>query len=585
MTRTGPALLAAALACAAQLPAADRPNVFVILTDDQGWGDLSVHGNTNLRTPHIDSLARDGALFDRFFVQPVCSPTRAEFLTGRWHPRGGVRSTSSGGERLDLDEKTIADAFRAAGYATGCFGKWHNGTQYPYHPTARGFAEYYGFTHGHWGDYFDPPLDHNGKRAKGTGYLPDDLTTHALGFVEANRGRPFFCYLPLNIPHSPMQVPDSYWDRFKAADIQMRHAGAEKEDLDFTRAALAMCENIDANVGRVLAKLAELKLADDTVVVYFSDNGPNSWRWNGGMKGRKGSTDEGGVRSPLLVRYPARVKPGTVVRPIAGAVDLLPTLCGLAGVSPAGDKPLDGKSLVPLLTGAAGDWPDRTIFNYWNGKVSARSQQYRLDATGKLYDMTADPGQTKDVAAAHPEVAARLKQEVAAYRADVLADFGPDRRPFPVGHPEFPTTELPARDGVPHGGVKRSDTAPNDSYFTGWMSADGRATWDVEVATGGRYEAVLYYTCPAADVGATVELTLGAAAVRGKVAEPNDPPLRGKDHDRVTRHAESFVKDFKPLRLGEVTLAAGRGTLTVRATDVPGQQAMDLQAVELRLLK
>ena len=139
----------------------------VILSDDQGWGDLSLNGNTNLKTPHIDSLAKNGAKFDRFFVQPVCSPTRAEFLTGRYHPRGGVRDVSTGGERLNLDEKTIADTFRAAGYATGAFGKWHNGSQYPYHPNGRGFQEYYGFTSGHWGDYFDPPLDHNGVAVRG----------------------------------------------------------------------------------------------------------------------------------------------------------------------------------------------------------------------------------------------------------------------------------------------------------------------------------------------------------------------------------------------------------------------------------
>ncbi len=167
--------------------AAERPNVVVILADDQGWGDLSVHGNTNLATPHIDSLARDGALFDRFFVCPVCSPTRAEFLTGRYHPRGGVWSTSTGGERLDLDEQTIGDTFRKAGYATAAFGKWHNGTQCPYHPNARGFDEYYGFCSGHWGDYFNPVLEHNGQTVRGKGFIIDDLTDHALAFIEEHR--------------------------------------------------------------------------------------------------------------------------------------------------------------------------------------------------------------------------------------------------------------------------------------------------------------------------------------------------------------------------------------------------------------
>src|SRR4051812_33124546 len=190
---------------------ARKPNVVVILIDDQGWGDLSINGNTNLSTPHLDSLAKDGAIFDRFFVQPVCSPTRAEFLTGRFHPRGGVRDVSTGGERLNLDAKTVADAFKAAGYATACFGKRHNGSPDPYHPNGRGFDEYYGVTSGHWGDYFNPPLDHNGRPVRGTGYLTDDLTDHAIAFAKQHRDRQFFCYLAYNTPHSPMQVPDPYW--------------------------------------------------------------------------------------------------------------------------------------------------------------------------------------------------------------------------------------------------------------------------------------------------------------------------------------------------------------------------------------
>ncbi len=303
MKQPTPPLLCIALAVLlpVSVPAAEKPNVLVILADDQGWGDLSVHGNTNLSTPNIDSLARDGALFERFYVCPVCSPTRAEFLTGRYHPRGGVWNVSTGGERLDLDEKTIADAFKAAGYATALFGKWHNGTQYPYHPNARGFDEFYGFTSGHWGDYFSPPLEHNGQLVarRGIHHRRPDRPRDG---VHREEPRPPLLLLPA-VQHAaladagagpllgPVQGPGAEGSR---------HAGPQREDLAMTRAALAMCENIDWNVGRVLQKLDELKLADNTIVLYFSDNGPNSWRWNGGMKGRKGSTDEGGVRSPLL---------------------------------------------------------------------------------------------------------------------------------------------------------------------------------------------------------------------------------------------------------------------------------------------
>ena len=175
-------------------------------------------------------------MLDRFFVCPVCSPTRAEFLTGRYHARCGVRGVSTGQERLNLDERTIAETFHAAGYATGAFGKWHNGSQWPYHPNARGFQEYYGFTSGHWGEYFDPPLEHNGQPVRGNGYIADDLTDHALAFIEQNQARPFFCYLPCNTPHSPFCVPDEYWNRFKDRPLAMR--GARRKERGSRRHAL-----------------------------------------------------------------------------------------------------------------------------------------------------------------------------------------------------------------------------------------------------------------------------------------------------------------------------------------------------------
>lgn len=581
---TGALLFAGPAPLAAADPPA-KPNVVVILADDQGWGDLSIHGNTNLSTPNIDSLGRDGAKFDRFYVCPVCSPTRAEFLTGRYHPRGGVFNVTTGGERLNLDEMTIGDAFKAAGYSTALFGKWHNGSQYPYHPNARGFDEYYGFTSGHWGDYFDPPLEHNGKPVQGKGYITDGLTDHAMAFMEKNRDRPFFCYVAFNTPHSPMQVPDPFWDRFKDKELKLRHEGPQREDVAMTRAALAMCENIDANVGRVLKKLEDLKLADRTIVLYFSDNGPNSWRWNGGMKGRKGSTDEGGVRSPLLVRWPGHIKPRTAVTPIAGAIDLLPTLTDLCGVPPLKGKPLDGVSLAPLLLGKGSDWPDRMIFSHWGGNVSVRTQQHRLDATGKLFDMVKDPGQQRDIAKDDPQTAARLSEAVTKWKRDVLSELKKEDRPFTVGYPEFPVTPLPARDGVPHGNVKRSARAPNCSYFTNWTAKDDKITWDIDVATEGKYEVVVYYTCARENVGSRVEVSFKEGRLESRVSEAHDPPPVGKEHDRVPREGESYVKDFKPLRLGVMALEKGRGQLTLRAVEIPGKEVMEVRAVYLTLQK
>ncbi len=564
--------------CSAAAPS--RPNVVIFLADDQGWGDLSVHGNTNLSTPHIDSLARDGARFEHFFVCSVCAPTRAEFLTGRYHPRGGVRGVSTGRERLNIDERTVAEAFQQAGYATGAFGKWHNGTQGAYHPRARGFDEYYGFTSGHWGHYFDPILEHNGKIVRGEGFIIDDLTNHAIDFIQQHKDRPFFCYLPYNTPHSPFQVPDEYWNRFQAKSLALRHRDPDKEDLDTTRCALAMCENIDWNVGRVLQKLDELRLTQNTIVIYFSDNGPNSWRWNAGMKGRKGSTDEGGLRSPLLIRWPGRISSGTVVSQITGAIDLLPTLVDLTEVPRIGEKPLDGLSLRPLLEQTHVEWPERMLFSHQNGQVSVRTQQHRLDAGGRLYDLKTDPGQTRDISTERPEIAAELRRAVAAWKAEVLPP-EEDDRPFPIGGSEFPVTFLPARDGRGFGNVKRSAGAPNCSFFTNWTSTEDRITWEVEVDEAGVYQVEIYYTCPDKDVGSTVELRFGDQHIVTEVTEAHDPPLYGMEADRVERRGESYVKDFRALPAGEIALPQGRAPLTLRALAVPGAQVMDVRAIVL----
>ena len=468
------------------------PNVVVILTDDQGWGDLSMNGNTNLSTPNIDSLARDGASFDRFFVCPVCSPTRAEFLTGRYHPRSGVYSTSAGGERIDLEEMTIADTFKAAGYATGAFGKWHNGMQYPYHPNGRGFDEYYGFCSGHWGDYFSPPLEHNGRIVQGEGFCIDDFTDKAMAFMDANHDKQFFAYLAFNTPHSPMQVPDRWWDKFKEKKLVVHNREPKRENLGHIRCALAMCENIDWNVGRILKKLDQLEIADNTIVVYFCDNGPNGVRWNGGMKGRKGSTDEGGVRSPLLIRWPGYVRPGKKVPQIGAAIDLLPTLADMCGVKVASQKRLDGRSLWPLLGKTVAHW-DREIVSHWRNRVSVRTQHFRLDHQGKLYDMQLDPGQYKDVSARHPKVVARLTTARDEYKRNVLSGYDKDDRPFLIGHADYIFTQIPARDGQAHGNIQRSNRFPNCSFFCNWTGLDDKITWQAEVGASGTYEVEIHY--------------------------------------------------------------------------------------------
>jgi len=225
-----------------------KPNIVIILADDQGWGDLSLNGNPLVNSPNIDELATQGVVLNNFYVNSVCSPTRAELLTGRYHVRGGVYSTSEGGERLDLDENTIAEAFNTAGYNTGAFGKWHNGMQPPYHPNARGFDEFYGYCSGHWGSYFDAILENNGKIVHSKGYLTDVLTSKAIDFISENVNHPFLTFLPLNTPHSPMQVPDKWFDKFKNVTLP-KHRYSEKENIEKTKAL-----GIDAEEANIFAE-------------------------------------------------------------------------------------------------------------------------------------------------------------------------------------------------------------------------------------------------------------------------------------------------------------------------------------------
>jgi len=554
------------------------PNVVVFLSDDQGWGDLSHSGNNDLKTPNIDSLARDGVSFDRFFVCPVCSPTRAEFLTGRYHPRSNVYATSAGGERMNLDETTVADLFKKAGYATGAFGKWHNGMQFPYHPNGRGFDDFYGFCSGHWGDYFSPMLERNGEIVKGEGFCIDDFTNQAMAFIEKSKGdgKPFFAYLPYNTPHSPMQVPDEYWERFEKKELSMF------EPNNHLRCALAMCENLDDNVGRVLKKLDDLKIAENTMVVWFHDNGPNGKRWNGGMKGRKGSVEEGGCRSPLFIKWPGGIKEGLCIEKIASVRDLLPTLCELAGVTAAPKNALDGKSLVPLIQDPKVEWPDRIFVSQWGNRFGVRSQRHRLGAKGKLFDMVADPQQKELVV--NKVVRAELEQVLASYKKEMLPGYGRknETRPFVMAHPGSDLTQLPARDAKASGKIKRSSVHPNDSYFFNWTDPADRIVWKAQAGDSGEFAVRIFYASKSA--GAKCRLSFNETSLDFTIPAAHDVPAQGKAEDRAPR-GESYTKDWRSLDAGVLELAEGDGELVLQALEIPGKEAMEFRLLTLRKLE
>jgi len=234
------------------------PNVLIIITDDQGWGDVGVHGNDSISTPVLDQLALESVSFDRFYVSPVCAPTRASLLTGRYHLRTGTSWVTHRLEVMRSNEYTLAESLRDHGYVTACIGKWHNGSQYPNDPMGQGFDEFIGFKAGHWNNYFNTTLEHNNNPIKTEGYIADVLTGHAIDFIRNNSQNPFLCYLSYNTPHGPFQVPDKYFNKYKESGFD-----------DKTACIYGMCENIDDNVGRVLSELDNLDLRDNTIVIFL----------------------------------------------------------------------------------------------------------------------------------------------------------------------------------------------------------------------------------------------------------------------------------------------------------------------------
>lgn len=439
--------------------AGTKPNIVLVITDDQGYPAVGAHGHPWLRTPHLDRLHGESMRFERFLVAPTCAPTRAAMMTGRHPEKNGVTHTILERERMALEPTTLPQVLKTAGYASGIFGKWHLGDEHAYQPDQRGFDEV--FIHGAGGigqaydcscadapqnQYTDPVIRHNGRFVRTEGFCTDVFFTAALGWIKekAAGGEPFFCYLSTNAPHGPFIAPEENTKRF--TDL-----GFGKDQAGF----YGMVENIDENMGRLHAKLEEWGLVENTILIFMSDNGmtgggsgrpgedlaPGYPFYNADMKGLKGSTDEGGARVPFFFRWKGKVEAGRETDRIASHIDLLPTFAALAGAAlPEGQ--IEGRSLLPLLEGEGDGWEDRYLFNHigrWptgaepndfkDVNYSIRNQKFRyvgpraggggkgkakkgarpVPAGAALFDMEADPGQTVNVIAEHPDIAAQMK--------------------------------------------------------------------------------------------------------------------------------------------------------------------------------
>ncbi|WP_229365806.1 arylsulfatase [Fibrisoma montanum] len=558
---------------------ARRPNVLFILTDDQGYGDLQLHGNRYLETPNIDLIGREGARFNRFYVSPLCAPSRASFLTGRYHLRTGVVSVSNGLEVMKASEVTLAELLQRYGYRTGCFGKWHNGEHLPNHPNGQGFEEFVGFCAGHWSNYFDTELDHNGKPLKTKGYISDVLTDRAIEFIRKNRDQPFFCYVPFNTPHSPHQVADRYFNPYKAKGLS-----------DELASVYGMVQNMDENIGRLLGTLAELGIDEETIVVFSTDNGPNGNRFNAGMKGIKGSVDEGGVRVPFFVRWPGKIRP-QLIRPIAAHIDLVPTLTDLLALPAPKTAHYDGISLADQLLGRpVKTAANRVIFTHvaqLARELSAvpaaiRSERFRWVKTARetaLYDMQADSLQTTNIAHRYPDTLRAFEELYTRWFSTVSAATNPGSRPTPIGEGRRQQV-LPAHEAQFTGQVRFNEGHGwAHDWLTNWQTPTDSIWWEVTSRHTKRYAVGIQYTCPPDQTGSVVRISTTTSTRQATLAKAYDPPTMPSP-DRVPRK-EAYEKPWAVMPVGIITIGPGEQRLMLTAPKVAGKRVADVKGIVL----
>lgn len=424
------------------------PNIILIITDDQGYGDFGFTGNPHISTPTLDQLAQESVEFTNFYVSPVCAPTRSSLMTGRYSLRTGIRDTYNGGAMMATEEHTIAELLKKKNYVTGIFGKWHLGDNYPMRPSDQGFDESLIHLSGGMGQvgdfttyyqgnrsYFDPVLWHNNQQQSYQGYCSDIFAEEAIKFIENNKDQPFFTYLSFNAPHTPLQVPDEYYQKYKDLDPSEGFgedgkpfypmSESQKED---ARKVYAMVENIDDNLNKLFSKLEELEIDDRTIIIFLTDNGPQQQRYVAGLRGLKGNVFQGGVRAPLLIHYPEKYQGSKKIDQLTAHLDILPTIAEVVGIDLPNDRKIDGKSLIPLMNGDASNFQNRSFFSYWTRKYPERYNNISIQKSGwklvgktdyqapieefELYNLTEDPFELTNLISSQTSKGRELKIEM-----------------------------------------------------------------------------------------------------------------------------------------------------------------------------
>jgi hypothetical protein len=471
----------------------------------------------------------------------------------------------------------VSEYFKEKNYITGLFGKWHNGSQPPYHPNYRGFDEFFGFTSGHWGNYFNPILEKNGKIIKTSGYINDVITNEAISFIKKSK-QPFLSFISYNTPHSPMQVPDKY---FLNKKVSLVGRYSNKENINKTKAALGMIENIDENIGNIVSVLKEKDVYDNTIIIFLSDNGPNGNRWNNDLKDRKGSTNEGGVRVPFFIQWPNNIKKGLKINQVSSVLDLFPTLLELTGNKALDD--LDGVSLKKYLESPTLLDDKRTIFSYWNNRISVRNNNYILDHENNLYDLVKDYSQYSPIEKDNNPNYQKLLNDKNEWLNEVVNPHREKltRRPFTINYKTAEYTHLPARDAEINGDLKRSSIHANCSFIENWKNTNDYIFWEIDVLEDGINNIELYYTLEKESVGTEIALEFENQIIKKTIDKFHDPSLVGSFEDKIER-IESYTKDFKKINIGRISLKKGKSILKLKTTKMEGDKSIDFRLLILK---
>jgi len=558
--------------------AQNKPNVVLIVTDDQGWGDLSLHGNLLLETPQLDNLAKSGLELTNFYVSPLCAPSRASILTGRYHLNTGVLSVSKGLEVMDSDETTIAELFKANGYRTGIFGKWHNGQHYPNRPNDQGFDEFLGFCAGHLSNYFNTQLEHNDKMVHTKGYITDVLTNAALKFMSDNKDTPFLCYIPYNAPHSPHQVPGKYFNKYKAKGLENELASI-----------YGMVENIDDNVGRILRYLKENKLEENTIVIFLSDNGPNGVRYNGKMKGIKGTVHEGGIRVPFFIRWKNHIPAGQTNETSTAHIDIYPTLSDLCKLKTIPGNRLAGVSLASLLTNKTASFDTHrklyTHVNFMEVPVQLNSGGFRFDPyrfvydkdKPQLYNLLQDPEEKNDLALVKKVITTQYLNDYKVWFAEASTGLQYNR---PVVLSKS-GAELPTFEATLSAGIKfKEGHAWAHDWVKKWNSINDSLYWEIDCKNPGNYVVEIEYLCKKEDIGSEIICSVGSENKK-VVIENAFYSKQIPSPDRVPRKEAYEMSGWKRLIIGTYHISEGKQIIKLRASKIKNNNVAEINSLRL----